>query len=259
MKKYVFKIVTALMILALLTGCGNSGSDRGERMSDPEKNEIGEGSDLLYSGDRVFLPCSKDNVKEFLGILGDIEGGGLLSGASFSEEDCYNVTPEAVSQETDIKIFKFGGSCASFVLIDGEAYPVCTFFGGYGFHNALFWDYDGDGTKDLLIASSWGSGVHRSVLEVFNVTTKETVLLATSTDINAVGIAENWIVSNEPPESYEDDETDGGRFFVYAADLFIEDYNFARLSYVPGPCVLSVSYENGEPSLQLCEGKRSGS
>ena len=79
-----------------------------------------------------------------------------------------------------IKIFKFSNSYVSLALIDGEVYEICTSFGGYGFFNAVPWDYDEDGTMDLLIASSWGSGMHRSEISVFNVKTKQSTIICTS-------------------------------------------------------------------------------
>ena len=133
---------------------------------------------------RYFVrPSSRDGVDEFLSIMGEIHGDGLLSGADFSSETCYNVTPERVAAETDIRVFQYSKTAASFALLDGKVYEICSWFGGWGFFDAYPWDYDGDGQKDLLIASSWGSGLHRAELSVFNRATKEiTVLYDTTQD-----------------------------------------------------------------------------
>ena len=51
-------------------------------------------------------------------------------------------------------------------MVDNEVYPLCESFGGFGFVNAIPCDFDNDGNKDLFVASSWGSGLHRSVISV---------------------------------------------------------------------------------------------
>ena len=132
---------------------------------------------------RYFMrPFSRDGVDEFLLIMGEIRDDGLLSGADFSSESCYNVTPERVAEETDIRIFQYSKTAASFALVDGEVYEICHWFGGFGFFDAYPWDYDGDGQTDLLIASSWGSGLHRAELSVFNRATKEITVLYDTTE-----------------------------------------------------------------------------
>ena len=125
---------------------------------------------------------SRDGVDGFLSIIGEIRGDGLLSGADFSPETCYNVTPARVAAETDIRIFQYGDTSASFALVDGEVYEICRWFGGNGFFDAFPWDYDGDGQTDLLIASSWGSGLHRAELSVFNRATKEITVIHDTTE-----------------------------------------------------------------------------
>ena len=139
-------------------------------------------NDIGVSSDYISAPCSKDGVEELMSIIGEIELGGLSAGMITDKEHCYNVTPLSVAAETDIKIFKFSDSCLSLALIDNEVYEICTSFGGYGFVNAVPWDYDEDGNLDLLIASSWGSGLHRSEISVFNTKTKESIVIYVAYD-----------------------------------------------------------------------------
>jgi hypothetical protein len=111
--------------------------------------------------------CTKDSVDEFMSIIGEVELGGLSAGMKLDEEHCYNVTPLSVATQTDIKIFKFSDSCVSLALIDGEVYSICESFGGFGFVNAVPWDYDGDGNG--LCGESYG--------EVINMLEKEYPIL----------------------------------------------------------------------------------
>ena len=44
--------------------------------------------------------------------------------------------------------------------------------------DAIPWDFDQDGLTDLLVLSSWGSGLHRDEVSVFNRRTKESKVIA---------------------------------------------------------------------------------
>lgn len=156
----------------------------------------------VYSKDAyVVMPHSKDGVEELLDITGTITGDNLLSGVTVDFVDLYNVTTTAVAEQTGIGIFKSASSCMTLALIDGEVYELCESFGGYGFHNAVPCDFDGDGNLDLLVAASWGSGYHRTEISVFNTQTKEsTVLTAMGCDLMVA-------------------DHGGGEYGVYAVDL----------------------------------------
>ncbi len=176
--------------------------------------------------------ATKDSVEEFVSLLENIEPSGLISGYKFDEETCYNVTPPEVAAETNMKIFKFSDSCASFVMIDNEVYPLCEFFGGYGFVNAIPCDFDNDGNKDLFVASSWGSGLHRSVISVFNSVSKESTILydtstsdTPSTDLIVARSSAN-IFTGEP------DIDEKLYYSVLSVKINVENNNFANLAYV---------------------------
>ena len=197
--------------------------------------------------DWMHTECSKDYVREFMSILGAAKGEGLLSGYDFDEEHCYNVTPSVVSMRTDIKIFKFSDSCVSLALINGEVYELCTSFGGYGFFNAVPWDYDNDGTMDLLIASSWGSGLHRSEISVFNVRTKESTVICSSTDLESANSESDWFVATQSPSSYTGDPEKMPIYYcIYSARVNSCD-NLADLSYVATSYIGTIDLENGQP------------
>ena len=192
---------------------------------------------------------SKDSVKEFMSILGTVKGEGLLSGFELDEEHCYNVTPSEVSESTDIKIFKFSDSCASFALIDGEVFEICNSFGGYGFFNAVPWDYDADGTMDLLIASSWGSGMHRSEISVFNVKTKQSKVICTSLEYENTNSGNDWFVAvaTQAPSSYTGNPEEMPIYYFVLSVTVQSGDNLVDLFYVPKLCVGSIDLEDGTP------------
>ena len=196
--------------------------------------------------DYMTTSCTKDSVDEFMDIIGEVELGGLSAGMKLDEEHCYNVTPLSVATQTDIKIFKFSDSCVSLALIDGEVYSICESFGGFGFVNAVPWDYDGDGNLDLLIASSWGSGLHRSIISVFNTTTKESIVVydTSTTDNPSVDL---FVATASPSFSSNDPQDLPIYYQVYTANIEINDNNLADLSYTATGIIGSVVVENGAP------------
>ena len=175
-------------------------------------------------------PCTKDVVNEFMAAFEATNSSGTLNGYPASEESCYNVTPDSVAAETDIQIFKFGHSCESFAMVDGAVYPLRYGFGGYGFLTAVPWDYDGDGRTDLMIASSWGSGIHRSEISVFSRAAKTCQMIYSTMFEQEPQI--DLAVFLEAPAPGAEPEIVLRQVKV----LYPEDYNFASLRYqVTGP------------------------
>lgn len=223
--KHLFAIACSVFILLSATGC--------------------QGDSTVTSA-----PCSTSSVEEFISVLADTEKedvdafGHLWSGNPQNAENCYNVTPKEVSAVCDIQIFKFSDSCASFAFVDGEAYEICISLGGYGFVNAIPWDYDEDGNMDLLVASSWGSGIHRSEISVFNAVTKESVVvystvLTDEPDVDLIVGTYTMALSSKKPEDIP------ASYGVFSADIKPGDH-LADLSYESTGLVGTVYYENGE-------------
>ncbi len=196
------------------------------------KSELPNSSPMGY----IKGVCTKEGVDEFFAAAKDVAGAG-------AKENCYNVTPAEVSACTDIEIFKFSDTCAAFALIDGEVYPICNYFGGIGFINAIPCDFDGDENYDLLISSSWGAGIGRSEISVFNTKTKaSTVLYSTlMSDDPMVYLAVFPVgTPNSKPLSKIFDIAD-----VYSVEMFLNDGGFADILYLPQKRVGNVKWENG--------------
>lgn len=186
--------------------------------------------------------ATRDSVNDFITLL---EKSGLISGYKIDKKNCYNVTPAEVTAETNMKIFKFSDSCASFVMVDNEIYPLCEFFGGYGFVNALPCDFDNDGNKDLLIASSCGSGMHCSSVSVFNSKTKESTYLYSSSE------RVDLIVARSTANIFTDNPEFGEKLYysVLSVKINVENNNFAKLSYVVEGIEGHIEVNNGIPTF----------
>ena len=189
--------------------------------------------------------CTKNNIDEFLTIAENMEGDGLFKGINISSDNLYNVTPAEISTQTDYKIFKTSDSCASFILIDGEIHLLCAYFGGYGFVNAVPCDFDEDGITDLIVASSWGSGMHRSLISIFNAKTKESTILYDTSDTETPD-ADLVVMARTPSFSSKDPTELPIYYNVYSVEIIVMDGNLADLYYLPADVIGSVICENGE-------------
>ena len=174
-----------------------------------------------------------------------MKGEGLISGFSITEDNIYNVTPDQVARETNYRIFKASDSCASFILIDGQIYLLCEYFGGFGFVNAVPCDFDEDGCTDLLVASSFGSGTHRSVISHFNVKTKESTVIF---DTSLTDQSDRDLIVMAATPSFSSAEINNLPIYynIYSVEISVEEGNLAKLSYLPSDVIGSVEYENGQ-------------
>jgi len=80
----------------------------------------------------------------------------------------HDITPEEVKKELHCQIFKVNYTCDTFVIYKGKLFPIALGFGGFGVVSLSTCDFDEDGKKDLIYTFSWGSGLHRSHIGIFN-------------------------------------------------------------------------------------------
>lgn len=93
--------------------------------------------------------------------------------------NCYNVTPQEITDKYGLCIFKFDGDGGGniygegFLLYENEIYHLGNAWGGYGLSSFAIADIDHNGSNELYFAFSWGSGIHRSQLCYFDMQSKE--------------------------------------------------------------------------------------
>ncbi|MBR6825136.1 MAG: hypothetical protein IKM59_01175, partial [Oscillospiraceae bacterium] len=106
-----------------------------------------------------------------------------------------------------------------------------------------------DGNKDLLVASSWGSGMHRSIISVFNSAAKESTVLYDTSTTDTPGV-DLFVSTATPAFSSKEIEDLPIYYRVYSAEITVndmEEYNLADLSYVATDLMGSIEIENGTP------------
>jgi hypothetical protein len=116
---------------------------------------------------QVSITGVKDGVDAFLSALGDFQSG-------YENDACWNITTDNLRDYSGYSVFKFDTSCASFLLYEGEVYPLGEWFGGFGVTSMEIWDSNGDGIDELYYTYSWGSGIHRSHAAYFDPAAKKT-------------------------------------------------------------------------------------
>ena len=122
-----------------------------------------------------------------------------------------NITPKSISDETsDIEIFLIKNAEHCFLMAGGVIYRYDT-FGGYH-HKLCLWDYDGNGTKDLVSYDSFGSGIPYLGVGIFDMTKMEAVNV----------ITRNLLSDPEFLFDYKD-----GRVYIDGEELTYENGTFS--------------------------------
>lgn len=120
------------------------------------------------------ITSSMDGVDEFMESFHEKYGDD-------GKGNCYNVTPQEITDKYDMRIFKFdydgGGHLYGdgFLLYGNEIYPLGISFGGWGLTSFAVADIDHNGSNELYFTFSFGSGIHRSELGYFDMQSKDII------------------------------------------------------------------------------------
>ncbi|MBQ8967618.1 hypothetical protein [Ruminococcus sp.] len=229
------RFITVIMAVSLLC-LASCSSDKNTKK---DKNSSG---DTDVQQEACVVKGTKDDVSDFMADLDKVKDD-LDVKEEFDEKNCYNLTSDLMYEETGIRIFKFSDSCASFAYANGGIHPICNYVGGSGFINAVPWDYDEDGNEDLLVASSCGSGVSRSEISLYNVSTGGYSVIVSSQDIEGLDDSSVLIVAlrntflKGSPEAVD-------IYNVYEAKLE-QDTSGVDISFEPVKVVGNIVCEDG--------------
>lgn len=124
---------------------------------------------ILAPESEISIVSSDAQVSEFVARNEDFV-------SSYDADECYNITPDFIADQTDFAIFKYAVSSESFLLYDDEVYSIGRCFGGYGITSMALADLNKDGQYELYYTFSWGSGMHRSQIGYFDPGNRETTI-----------------------------------------------------------------------------------
>ena len=179
MKKLIALILSMTFMLAL-AGCS---SDR--RTPASISNETNNPSQITHGETGYFIPdydtTNNLHCDEFLENLksdGYIRGG--EKDYNYNTDNItriVNITPKSISDETsDIEVF-WVSDAHCFLMVNHTIYRYDT-FGGYH-HQLCLWDYDSNGTKDLVSYNTWGSGLSYMSVDILDLTSFERIQVIT--------------------------------------------------------------------------------
>jgi hypothetical protein len=159
---------------------------------------------------------------------------------SEKQEEYFDITPQAILDEIGCQIFKSNMTCASYVLYEGEKYSISNFFGGWGIVDMQVCDFNGDGQADILYTSSWGSGMHRWEIGLFNFTDMTDEMLYSSLVMTENGMGD--IVFEKTAEN---------EFDIYSISFDISEAEnaFIDFRYSKEELIGKVINENSAPKI----------
>ncbi len=180
---------------------------------------------------KATISGTQDGVEEFLSLQQDFESG-------YENDTCYNITPDNIKKHSEYRVFKYDNSCASFLLYDGNVYPLGEWFGGLGVTSMALADLDGDKNPELYFTYSWGSGLHRSRAAYFDPVAKQVVVF------DYTNMNEDMIIINN----------DDMGVSLYAAAISRLD-NFVNFDIYKTDFISDIEYNDGQITLNSVTNK----
>ena len=124
-----------------------------------------------------------------------------------------DITPKNIKEEIGCQIFKVNYTCETYIVNKSKVYAIGLGFGGYGVVNIETCDLDYDGHKDLIYTFSWGSGLHRSHIGIFNFAKEK----------------EEWLDFQQMNQDIVLEKASDTNFKVYIAKISSENSDFIHL------------------------------
>lgn len=154
MKRIPFKTLLLFCIPLILPACSSDTvSEKSALVTIAPESELAIASSI--SGVSEFKNLNKDFVSDY------------------DNDQCYNITPDFIADNSDFMIFKYDKSCETFIMYDNEIYSIGICFGGWGITSMALADLNEDGQYELYYTFSWGSGIHCSQTGYFDAASKE--------------------------------------------------------------------------------------
>lgn len=125
----------------------------------------------------------------------------------------YDITPKNVKEEIGCQLFKVNYTCETYVVNKSKFSAIGFGFGGYGVVNVDTCDFDYDGQKDLIYTFSWGSGIHRSHIGIFNFSKNQ----------------EKWLDFQQTNDDIMLEKISNDNFKIYTAKISSQNLDFIHV------------------------------
>lgn len=142
----------------------------------------------------------------------------------------YDITPQNVKEEIRCQLFKVNYTCETYLIYNSKVYEIGFGGGGYGLVSIETCDFDDNGQKDLIYTFSWGSGMHRSHIGVFNLSNEH----------------EEWLDFIQGKNDIMLEKISDSNFKVYIAKIFSEEQDFVHFKLSKQGHIADVKSDNGK-------------
>lgn len=220
------KVICLVSAAVILTGCSDGGAPRNAHINGVTENAALNPDIAASAGEPQITVFGLTPTEEDEPVVRSYD--------SYRDETRRNVTPADISEKYGMTIYKYDKSCRSELLYDGEYHTLGTFFGGFGATSFAVADINGDGSEELYFTFSWGSGIHRSQVGLFDTAEKQ------------VRVYEFGNFGSDMVFAAED-----GGLFVYGADAEIN--SFVDMELTPTEKIGELVFDGGETLLRVDE------
>ena len=220
-------------LLFVLCGCKDAGPE--PQTMDPGDTDVSDCRDTRHELENRSI-SEADFALMMEGYYLEFMGADYTAAFGVNWVD---ITPDDVYERIGCQVFKDGVNCQSFLAYQGEIYDLPGFFGGFGISSLHACDFYNSGSYDLIYATSWGSGLHRSEIWIFDFSRLEPQM------IRGMIVDEDIVLCKDSDQ----------RFVVISAELDYERIRiggYADLSiFVPQRIIGSVEVRDGTPVCTL--------
>lgn len=123
----------------------------------------------------IAISGNKENVDGFLEKFNKMH----IEKETKDDDECFNITPKFIKENSEYEIYKFANSAETFVLYQDEIYKIGNNKRGMGTISFALADTNDDELKELFYVSYWSiSSVLRSSIAYFDPIKKEEVQLS---------------------------------------------------------------------------------
>lgn len=175
MKKSIIYLL--FLIVFILSACSTTTDSYNEEPSalTPE-NEMTVTMDSDNAELSVLAPENEMTITPYKTQVSEFVSENKNFTSDYDNDECYNITPDFISDHSEYAVFKYDTSAESFIMYNGEVYSIGTCFGGYGITSMALADINMDGQYELYYTFSWGSGIPRSEIGYFDPVTREVTI-----------------------------------------------------------------------------------
>lgn len=173
-KKSLFFIILALVLIIICVFL-----IKAKKEKDTSNTDVIRFTNVYANVSTSAIKGYEDEVEEFLNLAKE----NAISFESENEENCYNITPDFVKENSNYKIFKFQDTAETYIVYENNIYKIGNNKRERGTTSFALADINDDGILELFYTYIWQvSNVSRTNISYFDPLTKK-----------EVGINENYV------------------------------------------------------------------